>query len=646
MEASGPPKTRTVRLTDPAFRVAFAPSRRGGERPYRSLCSRLLSGAVLYAVLVCVASAEDPSCTTLLDRAADVVALRDADPVQGVEDGRQALDQVRSRASRCPVAEAMLLSGIGSNLHILGRLDEAVPTFQEALATLPADAAPEHGATVHRGLGVALADSGDYVLALDHYLDSLAASEAAGDTLGAAKTAGNIGNLYNTLNEFVLARDYHRQALTGFEEAGFKQGVAGTLLNLGAVSLKVAANAYEAGDPDEEQRVLNEAVGHLRQALVLFSELGNDRGVGHAESSIAQALANLGQVEEALPHYRRALALHQRIGDSRGEIHAEINLAEALTVLGQHDEAARYLDKVSQQRADLPAGLAILLARAQTSLAEARGRLDEALDWQRELLRLSSMLSDEQYNTRVLELQARFDTQKQAQEIELLRSQASLREVELSRQRLILGVAVVLVILIIVLAAVLYSRLRLGRRVASQLNRLAQTDHLTGLANRRYMMERIGHLVRDVRNGGPGFVLIMVDVDRFKLINDRHGHGVGDMALREVGRRLATRLRQQDLLARWGGEEFLVLLPGTDLAGGQVVAGNLCKAVAASPMQHGAVEIALTVSVGLCEYRAGMGVDECVNRADKAMYVAKHRGGDQVGSVDEVVADAGGRSSQ
>src|SRR5690606_18536136 len=132
-------------------------------------------------------------------------------------------------------------------------------------------------------------DAGDYVRALEHYLDALASSQAAGDTLEAAKTAGNIGNLYNSLNEFDLARDYHQQALAGFEDSGFRQGVAGTSLNLGAVALKVATEARAAGDAGSEQRALQEAVDHHERALALFTEMGNERGIALTESAIGKA---------------------------------------------------------------------------------------------------------------------------------------------------------------------------------------------------------------------------------------------------------------------------------------------------------------------------------------------------------------------
>src|SRR5690606_16358086 len=125
---------------------------------------------------------------------------------------RALLADARALSPPCPAGEAMLLGGIASNLHILGRNDEAVRDYGQAIALLDTGT-PAQRAFLHRGLGVALLELESYELALEHALIALEASEVAGDTIGSAKTAGNIGNLYNSIGEFELARDYHGRSL-------------------------------------------------------------------------------------------------------------------------------------------------------------------------------------------------------------------------------------------------------------------------------------------------------------------------------------------------------------------------------------------------------------------------------------------------
>lgn len=627
---SGPMNAARISRPGGLFRTARVAFRNPSFAPGHGRGWLLLAALLLSPVMAVAA----PGCDDLLTRADELSSLRDVDPARGVEEGRRLLEQARRQSPRCTLGESMLMAAIGRNLHILGRVDEAIPLLQDAMERLPEEATTSQRAGLHRTLGVSLADAGEYVAALEHYLDALADTEASGDILDAAKSAGNIGNLYNTLNEFDLAREYHQKALAGFSEAGFREGVAGTYVNLGAVALKLAARASQAGDPEGERRALHEALENQRQALRLFVDLGNERGEGHAETNIAHVLSSLGRREEALPHFERALALHHRIGDHRGELNARVTLADMLTAMGRYAEAREQLELADGVAEDVPPGVALQLAGAWVTLHEALGEYAEALRWHREVQRLSTVLADEQYNARVLEFQARFDTRQQAKEIELLRSQAAVQELELWRQRMILGLAIAAVLAVAILVGVLYSRLRLGQRVARELERAARTDPLTGLANRRHMVDRIERAARAVEAGGDSFAVIMIDIDRFKAINDRHGHGIGDQVLQEVGRRLGSRLRHADLLARWGGEEFLVLLPGTDLEGGQVVAENLRNAVSATPMQTPSGRLQLSISLGVCAHAAGMGVDECISRADQAMYAAKRSGGNGVGDTD------------
>lgn len=160
---------------------------------------------------------------------------------------------------------------------------------------------------------------------------------------------------------------------------------------------------------------------------------------------------------------------------------------------------------------------------------------------------------------------------------------------------------------------------------------LAVTDSLTGLHNRRYGMH---HLEKLLDRPGPGVAVMMLDIDHFKAINDAHGHAAGDEILRQVGRRLRAQLRSCDLLARIGGEEFLVAVPSADLQTALGYAERLRRAISAEPFQSdsAAAPIAVTLSVGLALSGGGMGElpDRALRRADEALYNAKSDGRDQV----------------
>ena len=168
-------------------------------------------------------------------------------------------------------------------------------------------------------------------------------------------------------------------------------------------------------------------------------------------------------------------------------------------------------------------------------------------------------------------------------------------------------------------------------RLVADLRRLSRHDGLTGLLNRRALEDALLAQFQRSRRSGEPFCVLMLDVDHFKDINDRHGHAVGDLALKHLSALLLVHMREVDRLARFGGEEFLVLLPGLAPADALPVAERLRSVVAAAPMPLAGVSITLSVSIGMAEW--GGALDEPTRllvRADAAMYQAKQHGRDRV----------------
>jgi len=162
------------------------------------------------------------------------------------------------------------------------------------------------------------------------------------------------------------------------------------------------------------------------------------------------------------------------------------------------------------------------------------------------------------------------------------------------------------------------------------LARAAVEDGLTGLANRRYLETFLLREVdRATRYQSPLSVL-MIDIDRFKAINDAHGHPVGDAALRELGHYLQGAVRSSELVARYGGEEFTVVLPETPVEGATTLGWRLCSGIAGLKPSVGDISVALSASIGAAEWRPGMSAADLVELADHRMYEGKERGGNQV----------------
>jgi len=166
-----------------------------------------------------------------------------------------------------------------------------------------------------------------------------------------------------------------------------------------------------------------------------------------------------------------------------------------------------------------------------------------------------------------------------------------------------------------------------SQRLQIRLDRLANEDELTGVLNRRAFLARSLELLASARSNATA--LMVLDLDNFKALNDSHGHAAGDAVLRQFARLVAAQLRPQDLFARVGGEEFWVLLPGTDAAGAQALAERLRAAVESSAMLFGRTRLRVTVSIGVSRVHDA-DISGALAAADRAMYEAKSRGRNQV----------------
>ncbi|MBN2384718.1 sensor domain-containing diguanylate cyclase [bacterium] len=169
-------------------------------------------------------------------------------------------------------------------------------------------------------------------------------------------------------------------------------------------------------------------------------------------------------------------------------------------------------------------------------------------------------------------------------------------------------------------------------KLSLQLERAAGTDPLTGLMNRRTFDKLIPSIQAKERLSRQTMSFILLDLDRFKDVNDTLGHQAGDEALCHVASVIKRRCRRGDLIWRWGGEEFLIVLPGTPVTGGVKFAEELRSAFEREPFVHMGVKHHITLSAGVSELVEDEGPDNCLVRCDRLMYEAKQAGRNQIRS--------------
>ncbi len=168
------------------------------------------------------------------------------------------------------------------------------------------------------------------------------------------------------------------------------------------------------------------------------------------------------------------------------------------------------------------------------------------------------------------------------------------------------------------------------RRSQAQLERMARIDPLTELANRRDMLERLEQETQRSERASSSFALVLCDIDDFKRVNDTHGHDCGDVVLVSVAKLLRDNLRGQDHVARWGGEEFLLLLADTDESGAARLAERIRAAVAGAAYPYSDQSLAISMTFGVSMYQAGEGMHACLIHADQALYQGKEQGKNRV----------------
>lgn len=156
-----------------------------------------------------------------------------------------------------------------------------------------------------------------------------------------------------------------------------------------------------------------------------------------------------------------------------------------------------------------------------------------------------------------------------------------------------------------------------------KLERSAMTDFVTGLINRRRMTQKIKAQIAENKRSHQISTIILADIDNFKKVNDTYGHDCGDLALKSVADLMRGSLREEDVTARWGGEEFLLMLPNTDLTDGYNAAEKIRAAVEKTVFSYHEKEFFLTITLGVAELLPSLGIDGSIRRADEALYKGK-----------------------
>ena len=580
---------------------------------------------------------------------------------EGMEQPEHALEELKEMQlehSASPFEQRVLLTALGSVAAVSGHTAEATAYAERLLAPQVDDS---------------------------HALAQAAVPIwQAGCTDGAAApvTAGGNACTYRPLWRAlqILERRALSQGLTVTATSQAENGLA--LAEWAGDSVRRATNlsslaiyATERGDRESAQRLMAQA-----RRFAALSESGVERArVVNIEARIA---LRRGDYAAAVQSYLNALSQATAAHAPRLEATVLNNLSDVYARTGHPADALRMAERALVITHQLKAGglervlinnagiakiglgriaegkhdMAVLLdlwaqngetGRQQTTLHEFGQALADAGDARGalELYHRERALNAElmQANRRIAlkELQTRFEADARERDIELLARDNALKTAALGNgdlQRRIWWLLAFVMLMAFALVTILYRRVRDTRRrlEASHLQLQAQSerDPLTNLANRRHFQKVMSSLSRDTGFEGA---LLLVDIDHFKHVNDGHGHAAGDQVLIEVARRLNEAVRSDDLVVRWGGEEFLILAPQATPEQAEQVALRVLKVLGQTPVTLSAGttsdsrSLRVTASIGygrfpLPPYAAAVPWEQAINLADMALYTAKNQG--------------------
>jgi diguanylate cyclase (GGDEF)-like protein len=498
-------------------------------------------------------------------------------------------------------AESLYLQGQCADLLLdhataLDAFDAALSTFESAHNDSAVAKTLRAISFVHDALG-------DSSRALDYQFRALAIDQRTGNDSSRAATLRMIGIVYSRTGDAASGLDFYRRSLALCTLPGDAIERGKTLNNIG-INLKNLGQLEEA----------EEALGNAYQ---VFVELGLPLQQCATLNNLALVQERKGDRANAEGTMREALALSEATGYRYGVAHASLSLGRLCLSGERHDESRTWLSAalaVCERHSLKPTQLEVHEALAD--YYEETGDATSALLHFRMYHALEREVQSEAARDKLRALQIQFEVAAARRETELERE----RQESLTRANAELDA-----LNISLTEANLQKTMLLD-----QLERQTYEDALTGLANRRRLDQRLAdEFALALRHGRP-LAVAMADLDHFKAVNDRFSHAVGDAALRATAKILAAQVRHTDLVARFGGEEFVVVLVETDAQAAQRVCEKLRQAV--SQYNWGSIHpsLSLTISIGVTADTSAPTHERMLAAADRNLYAAKAGGRNRV----------------
>lgn len=466
-----------------------------------------------------------------------------------------------------------------------GDLTGALKTFLHAYKLCEEIGDKEAEANALNNLAIIYVSFADYSTALEYYLKGLHLYRELKSQQGEVKTLQNVGVVYFELGSYQKALEYFTDSLNILKTIDDEHTYALTLANIGRTLQKLN---------DHEQ-----ALQCQYESLKIMQRLQDKSGVSYALDEIGRTHLDLGNTQEAETHLRQSLEIKHDIGDRKGQAETSLHLGTLFNKQKDFDRAAAVLHTALTTAEAISAKAEV--CRAHEGLAQV---FKNKGDFETAFKHLDSYthIKDEMFNAasdqRFQALRVGYEVEQTEKEAEIYR----LRSVELARMN---------------------DQLQL---LTERLERQAKEDPLTSLYNRRHFDTVLEEAyLKSYRYGNPMSVMIC-DIDNFKRVNDTFSHAVGDEVLIRIAEIFKDTVRASDTVARYGGEEFVVLYPETSAATALPVCERIRLAVENYPWHEIHPDLAVTISIGVCDDTTLGSGETMIARADDKLYEVKRNG--------------------
>ncbi len=506
--------------------------------------------------------------------------LSESDPAHGVELAREAIELARAMGERG--GEAQALYCLGRNLYALAEYPEVFETQNAALAVFRALGDAHGEARCRNLLGITHKQLADYGHALEMYELALRGFRQAQDLKWQARVISNVGNVEIQLGNHDTALELFDQALELRREIGDVEGAAFDLNNAAFGHVQKARRLRSVGEAQGCRIEAESAVRMLDRAIAIARQHGQKRLEAFCLQTMAEAYQAMDRPEVALAMSEPFSTLARECSDRWIEAYGLGCMGEIRHELGQHAESVGLLARAHETFESL--GSRDECARVLRTLSkahEALGELSQALACLRKAGAIEQALKSEEAERKARALSTR-------------------------------------------------RRLEQARQETERYRRLAMEDSLTGLANRRRLDDRLRELLREAQSESTTVTVALVDVDHFRGINDGFSIAVGDEVLRCVGESLREHCRLGDMVGRYGGEEFLMVFRGLDLAPAAEICERVRRSVEAWDWKSIHPQLRVTVSMGLASSRSFDHAHGLLDAAEHWLHEAKHHGRNQI----------------